>query len=96
MTGVEVQSVLAPDGEPVVELFVDRGRRWVKSKPVYLAQHEARQLAHELLAVALDEELAKLEEAADNTTSAAEHERLVMLRDMVRLMRRMFPEPAHD
>lgn len=98
---VEVQSELSPEGEFTVTLLIDQGRRWFRAKPVHLSQQEARQLAYELLeaagvhyAAVLDNELAQLEEAAKNTSCVQEYEQLVMLRSMVGLMRRMFPEAA--
>jgi hypothetical protein len=99
MIRVEVESVLSAEGEPEVELLVDQGHRWFRSRPVYLSRSEARQLAYELLeaagfhyAAVLDEELAQLQEAADATTSVADYERLVLLKSMVQLMRKMFPK----
>ena len=98
---VEVESVLNPEGEPEVALTVeDQGRRWFRQATTYLRGYEARQLAYELLeaagfhyAAVLDEELEQLKEVADNTTSIEDYERLVMLRSMVQVMRKMFPEP---
>src|SRR4029450_10927984 len=52
MIRVEVESVLSAEGEPEVELLVDQGHRWFRSRPVYLSRSEARQLAYELLEAA--------------------------------------------
>jgi hypothetical protein len=70
--------------------------------PVYLTRQEARQLAHQMLEAAgfqyaaiLDQELEQLQQEADQTTSIQDYERLVMLRSMVQVMRRMFPESVN-
>jgi hypothetical protein len=99
---VDVESVLSPDGHPEVALTVaGPGGRWFRRtpEPVYLSQAEARHLAHQLLEAAgfhyaaiLDDELAQLQEAADQTTSVQDYQRLVMLKSMVQVMRKMFPE----
>jgi hypothetical protein len=99
---IEVESVLSPDGEPKVALTDPRPvGRVIKHypEPVYLTRQEARQLAHQMLEAAgyqyaaiLDEELDHLQKEAEATTSVAEYERLVLLKSMVQMMRRMFPE----
>jgi hypothetical protein len=98
---IEVESGLGSDGDLQVALTLDRPSRWFKPKPIYLTQWEARRLGHELLKAAgndyvtvLDEELAQLKEAINSTTSVEDHDRLVMLRDMVKVMKRMVAEPV--
>lgn len=95
--------MVSPSGDVEVALTVDDGQRRMFRKPttVYLDRAEARRVANDLLeaagfqyAAVLDEELARLQEAADTTTSVEDYERLVMLRSMVQVMRRMFPEAA--
>jgi hypothetical protein len=69
-----VESMLSPDGEPVIALTVDtegtrryQGTRFRKAKPVYLTQTEGRRLARQLMeasgfnpGVILDEEEIRL------------------------------------
>jgi hypothetical protein len=99
----DVEAMVSPDGDVEVMLAVeDQQRRWFRRSVTYLSRAEARRVANDLLeaagfqyAAVLDEELARLKEAADTTTSVEDHERLVMLRSMVQVMRKMFPEAAH-
>jgi hypothetical protein len=105
ITGVDVESVMSPDGQFAVELTIDQGRRWSKPKPIYLAKREARQLARQLMEatgftphVVLDEEEMKLrKELADPATTYEDRRDTEVALAVCDLVRRMWlTEATHD
>jgi hypothetical protein len=104
--GIEIESVLSPDGEFAVELTMPVTPRWFKRipEPIYLTKAEARQLSRELMQatgftphVVLDEEEVKLRrDLADPDLGYRDRQDIEVALAVVGLIRRMWHPEGID